>query len=59
MVLDELMDLILIFGVFCLNWWIMRSPNYDVEELVELVMWINKLMKVIGVFMLSEMFDIQ
>jgi len=37
----------------------MKSPNYDHEELVELVLRINELMEVIGEFMLSEMLDIQ
>ena len=37
----------------------MKSPNYDLEDLVELVMRINELMEVAGVFMLSEMLDIK
>ena len=36
----------------------MKSPNYDLEELVGSVMRVNKLTEVIGVFMLSEMLDI-
>ena len=28
----------LMFDAFCLIWWIMESPIYDLEELVELVM---------------------
>ena len=37
----------------------MKSSNYDLQELVDLVMQINKLIVVIGVSMLSEMLDIQ
>jgi len=37
----------------------MKSPNYDLKELLELVMQINELMEVIVVFTLSEMLDIQ
>jgi len=38
MVLDVLMGTPLMFDAFCLIWWIMESPIYDLEELVELVM---------------------
>jgi len=59
-----------IYGVGCINgfnmdsWYILpklmdyESPNSNLEELVELVIRINELMEVIGVFVLSEMLDI-
>jgi len=36
MMLDVLMGLIWMFGAFFLIWWIIKSPIYDLEELVEL-----------------------
>ena len=39
MVLDVLMGSIWMFSIFCLIRWIMESPNYDFEELVELIIW--------------------
>jgi len=45
MVLHVLMGMLWMFGLFCLFWWIMKSPIYDLEELVELVMQVNELMK--------------
>jgi len=57
--LDVLMDLIWMFGVFCLIYWNIKSPNYDLEELVELVIQINEHMEAFGVLMLSEIFNIQ
>jgi len=38
---------------------IIRSPNYDFEELVELVMQVSELMEPFCVLMLNEMFNIQ
>ena len=54
-----LMDLIWMFGAFCLNWWIRKSPNYDLEELVDLIMQISELMEAFCVNMYSEMLNIQ
>ena len=59
MVLNVLMDLIRMFGAFYLAGWIMKSPNYDFGELVELVVQISELMTTFLVLMLSEMFNIQ
>ena len=45
MVLDVLMGMLWTFGTFCLIWWIIESPIYDLEELVELVMQVSKLIE--------------
>jgi len=37
----------------------MKSPNYDLKELVELVIQISEHMEVFVVLMLSEMFNIR
>ena len=37
----------------------MKSPNYHLEELVELVIQISKHTEAFGVLMLSEMFNIR
>jgi len=39
------MDMLWIFGAFCLIWWIMKSSIYDLGELVELVMQVSELME--------------
>jgi len=57
-VLNVLMDLIRMFGAFYLTGWIMKSPNYDLEELVGLVKQINELMEAFWVLMLTEMFNV-
>ena len=59
MVLEVLVDLIWMFGAFCLNWWIRKSPNYDFEELVVLVIQVSEHVEAFRVLMLSEMFNIQ
>jgi len=51
MVLDVLMGMLSMFGAFCLIWWIMESPIYDLEELVELVMQVSELMEAIWLLM--------
>jgi len=45
MVLNVLMDMLWIFGAFCLIWWIMTSPIYDLEELAELVIQVSEPME--------------
>jgi len=45
MVLDVLMDLIWMFDAFCLIWWIIESPIYELEEFNELVMHVSELLK--------------
>ena len=37
----------------------MKGPNYDFEELLELVIQVSEYVEVFGVLMLSEMFNIQ
>jgi len=37
----------------------MKSPNYDLEELVELVIQVSEHVEAFGVPMISEMFNIQ
>ena len=59
MVLDVLMSLTWIFGTMCLIWWIMKIPNYDFEELVELIMQVSELIEAFWALMLSEIFNIQ
>ena len=43
--LNALVDLIWIFGVVRLIWWIMESPNYDFEELIKLFMQVSELIE--------------
>ena len=45
MVLDVLMGMLWMFGTFFLIWWIMKSPNYGLEELVEFVMQVSELLE--------------
>jgi len=59
MVLDVLIDLIWMFGAFWLTGWIMKISNYDLKELVKLVIQISELMESFWVLMLSEMFNFQ
>ena len=59
MVLDVLIDLIWMFGVFWLTGWIMKISNYDLKELVKLVIQISELMESFWELMLSEMFNFQ
>ena len=59
MVLDVLLGLIWMFGTFFLISWIMESPNYNFEELVEFVIQVSEHVEAFGVPMLSEMFNIQ
>ena len=42
MVLDVLMGLIWMFGPFFLILWIMESPNYEFEELIELLIQVRE-----------------
>jgi len=39
------MGLIWMFGAFCIIWWIMESPIYDIKKLVKLVMQLSELME--------------
>ena len=45
MMLDVLMGLIWMFSAFFLIWWIIKSPIYDLEELVALVKQVSELWK--------------
>ena len=47
MVLDVLMSMLWMFGVFCLILWILECPVYDLEKLAESVMHISKLMEAV------------
>jgi len=59
MVLDVLIDMLWMFGAFCLFWWIMESPSYDFEELIELVMQASELMEAFWVRVWRELSNIQ
>ena len=41
------MGMLWMFGALCLIWWIMKSPSFDFEELIELVMQVSELMRAI------------
>jgi len=47
MVLDELICMLWMFGAFSLIWKIMKSPIYDLEELLELVTQASEFMEAI------------
>jgi len=51
MVLDVLMGMLWMFGVFCLIWWNIEHPIYDQEALVELVMQVSELIEAFGVLL--------
>jgi len=51
MVLNVLMGMLSMFEAIFLIWWSMKTPIYDNEELIELVMQVIELMEAFGVLM--------